>query len=237
MVVHSRSLLRYVTRVVRLIGLTILIMMHFFVNEVSDMMKNIGYDNVAMEYYFKEPNTKLDKVLRKLATNSDVLEMLKFVSNYKVIDLYVDHFVSKKPVNVDHFVSRAIVLYEPSKLDKLMDNDADEILDDSSKNVDKLVYASKNVDNVVQASKNVYNVDSDDNDFIVDEENLIHDVDVDMQDFNKKYANVGWMGFKESVQEMNEVFHAEEDIDFEDFDSGTDSSNEGARKKANADRI
>ncbi|GJZ36831.1 hypothetical protein Tco_0583022 [Tanacetum coccineum] len=56
---------------------------------------------------------------------------------------------------------------------------------------------------------------------------------VDMKDFNNNInANVEWMGYKESVQEVNEVFLVEEDIDFEDFDSGTHSWNEGVRKKA-----
>ncbi|GKA28740.1 hypothetical protein Tco_0714985 [Tanacetum coccineum] len=212
----------------------------YSVNEVSNMMKNIGYDNVGMEFYFKERKTKLDKGLRKLATDSDVMEMLKFVSMYKVIDFYVDHFVYKEPMNVEHFVCKAIILYDPRNLDKFLDNDADEVLDDlvqakRNRNVHNLVITEHvaNKGNAVSEdeSESEYGSNSDDSDFIVDEENLIHDVDVDMQDFNKKYANVGWMGFKESVQEMNEVFHAEEDIDFEDFDSGTDSWNEGGRRQ------
>ncbi|GKA13361.1 hypothetical protein Tco_0693007 [Tanacetum coccineum] len=250
----------------------------YSVNEVSDMMKNIGYDNVGMEFYFKERKTKLDKGLRKLATDSDVMEMLKFVSMYKVIDLYVDHSVCKEPMNVDHSVCKAIILYDPRNLDNFLDNDADEVLDDvsedewlqeslrklprfsqcggqSSNNVDN---ASNNVDNVVYARRNrtkdlviiehvanegnavsedesesEYGSDSDDSDFIVDEENLIHDVDVDMQDFNDNTdAHIERMGCKESVQEVYDVFHVEEDIDFEDFDSGTDSGNKGLRKKA-----
>ncbi|GJX89597.1 hypothetical protein Tco_0341611 [Tanacetum coccineum] len=54
-------------------------------------------------------------------------------------------------------------------------------------------------------SESEYGSDSDDSDFIIDEENLIHDV---------------------------VVFHAEENFDFEDLDNGTDSGNEGVRKKA-----
>ncbi|GJT60279.1 retrotransposon protein, putative, ty1-copia subclass, partial [Tanacetum coccineum] len=251
----------------------------YSVNEVSDMMKNIGYDNVAMEYYLKEPNTELDKGLRKLATDSDTLEMLKFVPKYMVIDLYVEHPVSKEPMNIDHPVSEAIMLYEPNNLDEFLYNDVDEVLDDvnalrkllrfsqtggqSSNNVDNVGQFSKNVDNVVQArkNKNVHNLviikhvanegnavseheseseygsDSDDSDFIVDEENLIHDVAVDMQDFNSNTdANVEWMCCKESVQEVNEVFHAEEDIDFEDFDSGTELDNE-EKEHANSQLI
>ncbi|GJQ90670.1 hypothetical protein Tco_0001809 [Tanacetum coccineum] len=153
----------------------------------------------------------------------------------EVIDLYVDHYVCKEPMNVDHYVSKVIILYDTINLDKFLDNDVDEVLDDvsedewlqeslrklpqfsqcggqSSNNVDNVVQASNNVANVVQASNNV-----DNSDFIVDEDNLIHDVDVDMQDFNNIYANFERMGCEESVEEMNEVFHVEEDIDFKDF--------------------
>ncbi|GKB38465.1 hypothetical protein Tco_0883407 [Tanacetum coccineum] len=91
-----------------------------------------GYDNVAMEYYFKKPSTELDKGLRKLATDSNVLEMLKFVPKYNVIDLYVEHPVFKEPMNIDHSVSKAIMLYEPNNLDEFLGNDADEVLDDVS---------------------------------------------------------------------------------------------------------
>nr|GEU52456.1 transposase, MuDR [Tanacetum cinerariifolium] len=191
--------------------------------------------------------------LRKLATDSDVLEMLKFVPKYKVIDLYVEHSVTKEPMNIDHFISKAIILYEPNNLDEFMDNDADEVLDDVSEvewlqeSLRKLPrfsqsggQSSNNVDNVGDAVsehefESEYRSDIDDSDFIVDEENLIHDVAVNMQDSNNTDVNVEWMGCKEFVQEVNEMFHAEEDIDFkdfEDFDSGTNSDNEGVRKKA-----
>ena len=65
----------------------------FSVNEVHEMMKELRYKNVCMEYYCKEPNHELDNGLRKLATDKDVLEMIKHVAKYKVIDLYVDHSV------------------------------------------------------------------------------------------------------------------------------------------------
>ncbi|GJZ52719.1 ribonuclease H-like domain-containing protein [Tanacetum coccineum] len=201
---------------------------------------------------------KGDKGLRKLATDSDVLEMLMFVSKYKVIDLYVDHFVCKEPMNVDHSVSKALMLIEPNNLDDFLDNDDDDVLDDvseaewlqealikfgrlsqsvgkSSKNVDNVGQFSTTVDNVVSEHEleSEYGSDSDDSEFIVDEENLIHYVAVDMQEFNNNtYGNVEWIGCKDFVQEVNEVFHAEEDTDYEDFDSGTDSNNEGVRKKA-----
>ncbi|GJU00885.1 hypothetical protein Tco_1111223 [Tanacetum coccineum] len=65
----------------------------------------IDFDEFSVH---EEPNTELDKGLRKLATDSDVLEMLKFVSKYKVIDLYVEHSVTKEPMNIDHFVGATL---------------------------------------------------------------------------------------------------------------------------------
>ncbi|GJR98634.1 hypothetical protein Tco_0270808 [Tanacetum coccineum] len=50
----------------------------------------------------------VNKGLRKLATDSDVLEMLKFVPKYKVIDLYVEHSVTKEPMNIDHFLGATL---------------------------------------------------------------------------------------------------------------------------------
>nr|GEY43583.1 transposase, MuDR [Tanacetum cinerariifolium] len=102
----------------------------FSINDVSDMMKNIGYDNVAMEYYFKKPNTELDKGLRKLATNSDVLEMLKFVPKYKVLD----------DVSEDEWLQESL-----RKLHRFSQSCGQ---------------SSNNVDNVVQArrNRNVYNL-------------------------------------------------------------------------------
>ncbi|GJV58617.1 mutator type transposase [Tanacetum coccineum] len=66
--------------------------------------------------------------------------------------------------------------------------------------------SSNNLDNVVSEheSKSEYGSNTDDSDFIVDEENLIHDVAIDMQDFNNTYVNVEWTGCKESVQEKND---------------------------------
>ncbi|GKD81480.1 hypothetical protein Tco_1348319, partial [Tanacetum coccineum] len=152
---------------------------------------------------------KVNWILRSFLFMSDVLEMLMFVSKYKVIDLYVDHFVCKEPMNVDHSVSKALMLIEPNNLDDFLDNDADDVLDDvsedewlqealrkvgrlsqsvgqSSKNVDNVGQFSTTVDNVVSEHEleSEYGSDSDDSEFIVDEENLIHYVAVDMQEFN-----------------------------------------------------
>nr|GEU40841.1 hypothetical protein [Tanacetum cinerariifolium] len=142
-------------------------------------------------------------------------------------------------MNVDHSVSKALNLYEPNNLDDFLDNDVDDVLDDVSKS-----RRNRNVENVA-ITKHVANKGNvvskhesesenrSDSEIIIDEEKLIHDVVVDMQEFNNSTnGNVEWIGCKESVQEVNKVFQAKEDIDYEDFDSGINSDNEGVIKKA-----
>ncbi|GJV88076.1 mutator type transposase [Tanacetum coccineum] len=72
----------------------------FSVVEVNTMMKEIGYEKPSFDYYYKEPKNDLDNGLKKLSSDQDVLQMLKYVEKYKVIDLYVDHSVTKESLNV-----------------------------------------------------------------------------------------------------------------------------------------
>nr|GEV69212.1 hypothetical protein [Tanacetum cinerariifolium] len=60
-----------------------------------------GYKKPSFDYYYKEPNNDLDNRLKKLSSDQDELQMLKYVEKYKVIDLYVDHSLTKETVNVD----------------------------------------------------------------------------------------------------------------------------------------
>ena len=54
-----------------------------------------------MAYYYKKPNTDLDNGLTKLEIDKDVLDLLKYVDKYKVMEVFVDHSVSKQPKSVD----------------------------------------------------------------------------------------------------------------------------------------
>ncbi|GKD68111.1 mutator type transposase, partial [Tanacetum coccineum] len=73
----------------------------FSIVEVNNMMKELGYEKPSFDYYYKEPKNDLDNGLKKLSSDYDVLQMLKYVEKYKVIDLYVDHSVTKETINVD----------------------------------------------------------------------------------------------------------------------------------------
>nr|GEV54206.1 hypothetical protein [Tanacetum cinerariifolium] len=73
--------------------------------------------------------------------------------------------------------------------------------------------------------------DSQDNDYFMDEENLIDDVEVDMADFKSHTdPDVEWVGCKETIEEENQVFKLEE-VDHEECDNGSDLD-EGVRRKA-----
>ncbi|GJY85075.1 hypothetical protein Tco_0499101 [Tanacetum coccineum] len=73
----------------------------------------------------------ITRVVRKLATNKDMLEMVKYVAKYKVIDLYVDHSVFKKPKNVDNTLL-IVMNNESNNLDDVVDSDVDDVLEDVS---------------------------------------------------------------------------------------------------------
>ncbi|GKC84656.1 hypothetical protein Tco_1140373, partial [Tanacetum coccineum] len=199
--------------------------------------------------YYKKPNTDLDNGLRELAVVKDVLEKLKCAAKFKVIELYANYSIYKKPVVVDEPLVFGTAS-EPNEPDIGSGSDAevnvgeDEWLKDA---LNKLHRLSKKCEQpsrneVGQSSRNgscsdngsgssSSGSDSEDNDFFVDEENMIDDVDVDMADFKSHtYPDVEWVGCKESVVEENEVFELEE-VDHEDFDSASDSD-EGVGRKA-----
>nr|GEV22274.1 transposase, mutator type [Tanacetum cinerariifolium] len=73
----------------------------FSIVEVNNIMKELGYEKPSFDYYYKEPKNDFDNGLKKLSSDQDVLQMLKYVEKYKVINLYVDHSVTKETVNVD----------------------------------------------------------------------------------------------------------------------------------------
>ncbi|GJV40798.1 hypothetical protein Tco_1419238 [Tanacetum coccineum] len=73
----------------------------FSIVEVTSMMKELGYDNPCMAYYYKKPKKDLDNGLTELDVDKDVCEMLIYVDNFKVIKLYTDHSVNKKHVFIE----------------------------------------------------------------------------------------------------------------------------------------
>ncbi|GKA39374.1 hypothetical protein Tco_0731925 [Tanacetum coccineum] len=188
----------------------------FSIVEVTSMMKELGYENPCMAYYYKKPNKDLDNGLTELAVDKDVCEML-IEPNEPDIGSGSDAEVN---VGEDEWLKDA--LNKLHRLSKKCEQPSRNEVGQSSRN-------GSCSDNGSGSSSS--GSDSEDNDFFVDEENMIDDVDVDMADFKSHtYPDVEWVGCKESVVEENEVFELEE-VDHEDFDSASDSD-EGVGRKA-----
>ncbi|GJZ41685.1 hypothetical protein Tco_0588571 [Tanacetum coccineum] len=168
--------------------------------EVTSMMKELGYQNLCMAYYYKKPNTNLDKGLTELVFDKDVCEMLMYVDKFKVIELYTDHFVNKKHVLIQEPLGTTSEPNEPdigSGSEAEVDVSEDEWLHEALKKLP--IKSKKGSDSGSEnGSDSSSGSDSEDSDYFVDEENLIDDVDVDMAEF-KSYTDpdVEWVGCKE----------------------------------------
>nr|GEU80519.1 hypothetical protein [Tanacetum cinerariifolium] len=75
----------------------------FFVLEVSGMVKELGYENPKMKFYYMKPTADLDKGLEPLSKDIDVLDMLSYVNKYKLMEVFIEH-------HVDNFVMDTIDL-------------------------------------------------------------------------------------------------------------------------------
>ncbi|GKG01379.1 hypothetical protein Tco_0306084, partial [Tanacetum coccineum] len=65
----------------------------FSVLEVSGMVKELGYENPQMKFYYKKPTADLDKGLEPLSKDIDVLDMLSYVNKYKLMEVFIEHLV------------------------------------------------------------------------------------------------------------------------------------------------
>ena len=94
---------------------------------------------------------------------------------------------------------------------------------------------SEEVSNSEVDSNSEEGSDSADSDFIVDEEHMIFDVEVDMDEFKRNtYGNVEWIGCTDITEKVTVVDdETVDEVDHEAFDSLSESDDEvGVRKKA-----
>ncbi|GJX44251.1 mutator type transposase [Tanacetum coccineum] len=152
--------------------------------EVTSMMKELGYENPCMAYYYKKPNTNLDNGLTELVFDKDVYEMLMYVDKFKVIKLYTNHSIKKKHV----FIEEPLVVGTTSEPKEPNIGSGIEAEVDVS---------SENGSGSENGSSSGSGSDNEDSDYFVDEENLIDDVEVDMADFKSHtYPDVEWVGYE-----------------------------------------
>ncbi|GJT06823.1 transposase, MuDR [Tanacetum coccineum] len=63
--------------------------------EVQTMVKDLGYVHKDLQLYYKIPKCNLDIGIKPLSCDKDVIEMCQYVSQYKVMDVFVIHPISE----------------------------------------------------------------------------------------------------------------------------------------------
>ncbi|GKC74343.1 hypothetical protein Tco_1120226 [Tanacetum coccineum] len=195
------------------------------------MVKDLGYDNKDLQFYYKIPNSNLDIGLKPLSCDKDMMKMCNYVSKFKVMDVFVIH-----PISEPHLVSNPDIDNEFDPLFSYPDKNINKDRPSGSKarvsgsNTGKTPMVIEEVD---RTYSNVASEDSDDSDFDVGEEDRIEDVDVDMAEFRKHTnGNVEWVECNEEEVQVPPPLDYEE-VDLEDFAYETESDdNECERKKA-----
>lgn len=195
----------------------------FSIVEVNEMLKVLGYEVNGSAFHYKKPNCDLDSGLKPFAIDSDVLDLINYVDKHKVMELYIEHPVSKPISSKGDNEFDPLFSYPNPNTEKVesskglggSDNDASESEGEESGSEDG------------EYSDN----DSEDSEFIVDNEHIIDDVEVDMEEFKRNTDNdVEWLGCNEAEEE-NSVELVDEDVDLEGFESVSDADDEEAERE------
>ncbi|GJU97414.1 hypothetical protein Tco_1326685 [Tanacetum coccineum] len=65
----------------------------FSVMELQEMLKTLGYPmkKNKMYYHFKIPNSNLDYGLQALGNDADVINLVRYIDKYRLIEVYIEH--------------------------------------------------------------------------------------------------------------------------------------------------
>nr|GEV92997.1 transposase, MuDR [Tanacetum cinerariifolium] len=190
----------------------------FYVLEVSSMVKELGYENPQMKFYYKKPTVDLDEGLEPLSKDIDVLDMLSYVNKYKLMEVFIEHPIDNSvmdTIDLEHDDASA------GLGDENVGNVANDLGDENVEEFDPLFsYPHMQTDNNEGSDNNegndhnegsdnnkendhnegsdnnevsYDNYESDDSDFECDIKDRIDDVHVDMQMFKDNIdPNVEW---------------------------------------------
>ncbi|GJS21174.1 putative RNA-directed DNA polymerase, eukaryota, reverse transcriptase zinc-binding domain protein [Tanacetum coccineum] len=218
----------------------------FSVIELHEMLKTLGYKNKKnkMYYHFKIPNNNLDHGLQALGNDADVMNLLRYIDKYRLIEVFIEHEHTvletywKSPQKlrleeIDDDVESSSLARKPFKKPGLKVNRLPQLLlEGPSLNDDVEDEEDVNEDeNGSESNEEVANEDetgsesseSDDSDYIVDEDNVINEVDVDMQEFYQNIdKDVEWVGPSKGNVEVPTQVDVEVGFDLDDFDMDID---------------
>ncbi|GJX56060.1 transposase, MuDR [Tanacetum coccineum] len=192
----------------------------FFVLEVSGMVKELGYDNPEMKFYYKKPTVDLDQGLEPLSKDIDVLDMLSYVNKYKLMEVFIKHSANNSLIDTidleqeDASASLGIA-------NECLGNVGNGLGDENVKNVGDDLGYEKGSDNNEGSDDND---ESDDSDFECGIEDRIDDVHVDMQMYKDNID-------PNEPQAKNNEELVYEEVDLEDFYSEIDSDDDEAERR------
>ncbi|GJX10041.1 hypothetical protein Tco_0199900 [Tanacetum coccineum] len=165
--------------------------------EVQIMVKELGYVHKDLQLYYKIPKCNLDIGLKPLSCDKNVMEMCQYLSQCKVMDVFVIH-----PISEPELVSNEDIDNEFDPLFSYPDNNTYKDRPSGS-NVGKSPSGSndgkrpnviEDVDGSDSSAASEDSEDNDDSEFDVGDEDMIEDVEVDMDDFRKHTdENVEWV--------------------------------------------
>ncbi|GJU24742.1 hypothetical protein Tco_1163363 [Tanacetum coccineum] len=163
----------------------------FIVDELHLFVQDLGYDpEQLMFYHYKLPNKGLDYGLKPISCDADVISLIKLVENCKVIEVFIEYWLT----NVDHhYLSLFKSTVEIEELDDdVLNAPLDNIEDEEGRGNDR-------------------------EEFIVDEEHVIDEVEVNMEGFT---FSVKEQGADQNVTpNVDLTDEALEVLDFDSFDS------------------
>nr|KAJ0214157.1 hypothetical protein LSAT_V11C400162280 [Lactuca sativa] len=219
--VHQRNCIRYIRGKRHYVDLPDI---HtFFVHDIDDIMDKRGYVEPhmvteKMYYHFQRPLGDLDFGLFALASDDDVHHLARYIGQYKMTYVYEDHGEIKL-----HTYSMSPNPY--SVTNQTNSNDVD------MESVTAHECFGANMD-----MENEHDTGNEDEDYLVHEDNMIHDVDVDMHYFHMNIDhNFEWARgavtttSHEAIQEDEELEVIDNDVFL--TESSSDDGNEVKLRK------
>ncbi|KAB2615700.1 hypothetical protein D8674_022288 [Pyrus ussuriensis x Pyrus communis] len=91
--------------------------------KVDNMVKELGYGNVFISYQYRIPMMEIHNGLKPLMTNSDVINICKFVPNHTVIDMYIEKITPEECVSQE---MKFIKSFEPVAQSSVVIEELDE---------------------------------------------------------------------------------------------------------------
>ncbi|KAD5318223.1 hypothetical protein E3N88_18169 [Mikania micrantha] len=182
----------------------------FSVCEVNAMIRELGYSHDEIIYFhYMVPGQNLDYGLQPLVNDNDVQNILEYVENFKIIEMYTEHMVTRlNNYNTNQGPRQQQIEWHTVESEESQGNE----VEDNQSEGNEVEY-----DHATEGS--------DDSDFIVEDYNEVQAMTVDMDEFRAAVD----MEFLEDANSLSESDDGL--IDGDDFDSLSESETVFSLKK------